>query len=150
VVPPRTTATLFRPGLAIALLSSVLIAILMWAIWRHPLRSSEVFERKLTANSWENKITSSATSPDGRYLAYADNTGVYLKLIRTGETHRVQLPPGFWAQVNGWFPDGSRLLMTRQEQAKKPGLWSISVFGGPPHQLADDASGASLSLVLAS
>ena len=146
VVPPRTIATFFRQWLAIALLSSVLIAVLVWAVWRHPFRRSEIIERKLTANSWENKITSATISPDGRYLAYADNTGVYLKLIRTGETHPVQLPPSFWAQVNGWFPDGSRLLITRQEQTKKPSLWSISVFGGPPHQMADDASGASLSL----
>jgi Tol biopolymer transport system component len=35
--------------------------------------------------------------------------------------------------------------MTRQEQTKRPSLWSISVFGGPPYQLVDEASGASLS-----
>ena len=36
-----------------------------------------------------------AVSPDGKYLAYADNTGIYLKLLRTGETHPVPLPPDF-------------------------------------------------------
>jgi hypothetical protein len=34
------------------------------------------------------------TSPDGKYLAYTDSTGMYLKLIRAGEIH---------ALVSGWI-----------------------------------------------
>ena len=125
--------------------TALLIALIVWALWRYPLRRAEVVERKLTANSAENSVTSMAVSPDGKYLAYADNTGIYLKLLRTGETHPVPLPPDFSARVDDWFPDGSRLLVTRAEQAGKASLWSISVFGGSPRQLADDASGGSLS-----
>ena len=44
--------------------------------WRRSRRAaSEVIERKLTANSSENSVSSAAISPDGKYLAYADNTG---------------------------------------------------------------------------
>ena len=86
-----------------------------------------------------------AVSPDGKYLSYADNTGIYLKLIHTGETHPVPLPPDFHARVDDWFPDGSRLLVSRAEQPGKASLWSISVFGGSPQRLVDDASGGSLS-----
>jgi Tol biopolymer transport system component len=99
----------------------------------------------MTANSAENSVTSMAVSPDGKYLSYADNTGIYLKLIHTGETHPVPLPPDFHARVDDWFPDGSRLLVSRAEQPGKASLWSISVFGGSPQRLVDDASGGSLS-----
>ena len=47
-----------------------------------------------------------------------DNTGIYLKLIRTGETHSVALSPNFSAHVDDWFPDGSHLLVTREEHTR--------------------------------
>jgi Tol biopolymer transport system component len=123
----------------------LLIALIVWTQWLYPWRHTNVVERKLTANSAENSVTSMAVSPDGKYLSYADNTGIYLKLIHTGETHPVPLPPDFHARVDDWFPDGSRLLVTRAVKPGRASLWSISVFGGSPHQLVDDASGGSLS-----
>jgi dipeptidyl aminopeptidase/acylaminoacyl peptidase len=100
-------------------------------------------------------VSSAAVSRDGKYLAYTDGTGVYLKLIRTGETHPVPLPPNFSADLDDWFPDGSHLLVSREEQPGKHGdgtlprigksLWSISVFGGSPRQLTDDGAGGSVS-----
>jgi len=125
--------------------AALLIALIVWAQWLYPWRHADVGEQKLTANSAENSVTSMAVSPDGKYLAYADNTGIYLKMIHGGETHSVLLPPDFSGRVNDWFPDGSRLLVTRAEKPGKASLWSISVFGGSPRQLVDDASGGSLS-----
>src|SRR6202140_646026 len=43
--------------------------------------------RRLTSNPTENPISVSAISPDGKYLAYSDRTGTYLRLISTGEVH---------------------------------------------------------------
>jgi Tol biopolymer transport system component/DNA-binding winged helix-turn-helix (wHTH) protein len=127
-------------------LASVLIAVLLWTAWRRvPSRPTEVIEHKLTSNSSENTVSSAGISPDGKYLAYADNTGIYLKLIRTGETHPIPLPPNFSTRVDDWFPDGTHLLVSREEQLGKASLWSISVFGGSPRSLADDASGGSVS-----
>jgi len=125
--------------------AALLVALIAWVQWLYLGRHTDVVERKLTANSAENSVTSMAVSPDGKYLSYADNTGIYLKLIHTGETHPVPLPPDFHARVDDWFPDGSRLLVSRAEQPGKASLWSISVFGGSPQQLVDDASGGSLS-----
>src|SRR5713101_859288 len=144
-VPERSRSSFLRPWVTIAFLSALVIAVLVWALWRHPSRRTEVIERKLTANSSENSVSSAAISPDRRYLAYADNTGIFLKLIRTGEAHPLPLPPDFSARVDDWFPDGSHVLVSRAEQPGKAGLWSVSVFGGLPRQLADDASGGSLS-----
>ena len=141
----RSQSFFFAHRIAIACIAPIVIAALLWAMWRLPSRHADITERKLTANLSENSVSSAAVSADGKYLAYADNTGVYLKLISTGETHPVPLPPGFSARVDDWFPDGSHLLVTRQEPSRKASLWSISLFGGSPRQLADDASGASLS-----
>lgn len=143
--PKRSKSSFLRPWVAVAFLSPIVIAVLVWGLWRYPARSTEVIERKLTANSSENSVRSMALSPDGRHLAYADDTGVFFKLIRTGEIHPVALPPNFSAGVDDWFPDGSHLLVSRAEQPGKASLWSISAFGGSPRQLADDASGGSLS-----
>jgi hypothetical protein len=90
--PERPKSSLVRNCIAVALLSSVAVAIVAW---RHPWRRSEVIERKLTTNSSENSVTSAVVSPDGKYLAYTDSTGIYLKLIRTGEIHAVPLPAEF-------------------------------------------------------
>ena len=130
---------------AAAVLPIALISLIVWTQWLNLGRHTDVVERKLTANSAENSVTSMAVSPDGKYLSYADDTGIYLKLIHTGETHPVPLPPDFHARVDDWFPDGSRLLVSRAERPGKASLWSISVFGGSPQQLVDDASGGSLS-----
>ena len=143
--PERTKSTFFARWVAIAFLSPIVIVVLVWAMWRYPSRHTEVIERRLTANSSENSVSSTAISPDGRYLAYADNTGIFQKLIRTGETHPVPLPPNFSARVDDWLPDGSHLLVSREGQPGKASLWSISVFEGSPRQLADDSSGGSVS-----
>jgi DNA-binding winged helix-turn-helix (wHTH) protein/Tol biopolymer transport system component len=143
-----------RPWIVAALLSLIAVGVLAWVVLRRPSASLAV-EHKLTANSSENAVISAAVSRDGKYLAYTDATGIYLKLIRTGETHPVPLPPNFSADVDDWFPDGSHLLVSREEQPDKPkpgtlpsigqSLWSVSIFGGSPRKLADDAAGASVS-----
>src|SRR5229473_2320508 len=133
------------PWTALAGLVPIVVAVLLWAAWRLPPRHTDAIERKLTSNSSENSVSSADISPDGKYLAYSDNSGIYVKLIRTGETHSVPLPPNFSGHVDNWFPDGSHLLVSRNDQSAKPGLWRISVFGGSPRLLADDSSGGSVS-----
>jgi DNA-binding winged helix-turn-helix (wHTH) protein/Tol biopolymer transport system component len=143
--PDRSKSSVTRHWVAIAFLALVVVASLSWALWRYSSHPVEIIEHRLTANSSENDVDSAALSPDGRYLAYMDNTGILLKLIRTGETHAVRLPPNFYARIDGWFPDGLHLLVSRKEQQGKASSWSVSVFGGSPRYLADDAWGGSVS-----
>ena len=147
IAAPQRIKSVFSTRRIVAFcLASVVIAVLLWTAWRRvPSRPSAVIEHKLTSNSSENTVSSAGISPDGRYLAYADNTGIYLKLIRTRETHPIPLPPNFSARVDDWFPDGAHLLVSREERPGRASLWSISVFGGSPRYLADDASGGSVS-----
>jgi len=131
-----------RRSLAVLLLFGAALMVLGWTVWRPWAEPKYVTESKLTTNSPENRVTSAAVSPDGRYLAYTDLTGLYLKQIRTGETHAVSLPANFAAEVvMDWFPDGSHLLVSQH----KPGLWSVSLFGGAPRLLSDKALGGSIS-----
>src|SRR5690349_10016125 len=107
VVPHRDKSFFLRPRTVIAFVSLIAIAVLIWMLSPFLSRPAELIERQLTANSSENSVNSAAISPDGKYLAYSDNTGVFQKVIRTGEVHPVPLPPDFLARVHDWFADGT-------------------------------------------
>jgi DNA-binding winged helix-turn-helix (wHTH) protein/Tol biopolymer transport system component len=141
----ETKSTFRRPWLAVALLSVFAILGIVWALSNQPAQRAEVIERKVTTNSVENRVDSAAVSRDGKYLAYADPSGVYIKQLRNGETHRLALPENLQARVEDWFPDGAHLLISSEDQSGKPSLWTLSVFGGSPHLLAEAAAGASVS-----
>jgi Tol biopolymer transport system component/DNA-binding winged helix-turn-helix (wHTH) protein len=105
-----------------------------------------VSERPLTANPDDVPVTSSAISPDGKYLAFTDKTGFYLRQIDGGETHIVPLPKGFDALAESWFPDSTHLVVSWVEDPKKPSsLWEISIMGGTPRKLADEGQAARVS-----
>jgi len=60
-----------------------------------PERMPELRQRQITTNPPEDPVVSAAISPDGRYVAYADLSGVHIRLITTGETRRLPMPPDF-------------------------------------------------------
>jgi eukaryotic-like serine/threonine-protein kinase len=101
--------------------------------------------RRLTSNPTENPLSVSAISPDGKYLAYADKTGTYLRLMSTGEAHNL-LPSEMVVQYLSWFPDSARLLLARQlSPIAKMGLWVMPILGGKPRQLSDEGWSGSVS-----
>ena len=103
-------------------------------------------EVRLTANSSDAPVYFASISPDGRYLAYTDPRGAFLREVTTEESHRLALPDGLRVQTVSWYPDGSHLLaqaMTESEDTWS--LWNIPVLGGAPRKLMDDAVGARVS-----
>jgi Tol biopolymer transport system component len=103
-------------------------------------------ERRVTANPGEYPVTKAALSRDGKYLAFSDSTGFYLRQIDTGETHPLALPTGFKAQPVCWFPDGSHILVTSVAgPATQAALWQVSTIGGSPRQLSQQSGEASVS-----
>jgi eukaryotic-like serine/threonine-protein kinase len=101
--------------------------------------------RRLTSNPTENPISVSAISPDGKYLAYSDRTGTYLRLVSTGEVHSL-LSKNSEVQYLSWYPDSTRLLISwPPSPAAKMGLWVMPIVGGNPRQLSDEGWSASVS-----
>jgi serine/threonine protein kinase len=99
--------------------------------------------RRLASNPTENPITVSAISPDGKFLAYSDRTGTYLRLMSTGEMHSL-LPMKYDVQYLSWFPDSTRLLLAwPPSPTAEMGLWVMPIVGGNPRQLSEEGwSGA--------
>jgi eukaryotic-like serine/threonine-protein kinase len=143
---------LWLAGLAAMLLIGLGVA---WFVQQRGQPPREFKQRQLTTNSSEVPVTAAAISPDGKYLGYADNAGIHLRLIETGETSSLPSPPGFGIKAVTarsrerlyWFPDGTRILAsTAAVQSSSPTIWSVSVLGGTPRKLRDDAGQASASL----
>jgi serine/threonine protein kinase len=78
-----------------------LIALLAWVSFlllrnrAEKAAPSALALRQLTANSAELPVHTAAISPDGKHLAYSDSSGFYIRLLDTGETDPLKLPPGF-------------------------------------------------------
>jgi len=114
---------------------------ILWAVRRSTTDRPEIRQQVLTDTSSERPIWDAAISPDGKYLAYADNQKMYLKSLATGETRDLPQPdgiedrvPGTWS-LGGWFPDSSRFLGNMHGQTIT--IWSFSVLGTPPRKLRE-------------
>jgi serine/threonine protein kinase len=93
---PRPTRRLTVPLFFVAALALAGVGYFLWrGVTTRPGAPANLSQRALTANAPENPVYAATISPDGKYLAYADFTGVFLRLLDTGETHRVSLPEGF-------------------------------------------------------
>jgi eukaryotic-like serine/threonine-protein kinase len=125
----------------------LLLAIgLGWYAWHRPRSNVELKKRQLTTNPFETPVNSAAVSPDGRYLAYADDFGVYLKVIDTAEIHTLSSPSGLRAQNLAWFPDGTKLVASGPVgQAGTPEAWVIPILGGLPQLLQENVDAAAVS-----
>ncbi|MBZ5616843.1 MAG: protein kinase [Acidobacteriia bacterium] len=114
--------------------------------------------RQLTSNSTDNRVTSGAISPDGKYLAYADTKGMYIKLVETGEIRAVPQPASLQSEGVGWeagfwFPDSTRFIAnahpplqsTDDWSARDTSIWMVSVLGEAPRKLRENAGVYSVS-----
>ena len=121
-----------------------------WVVSQRWVGPVQVRQRRLTANPEEDPVAGGIISPDGKYLAFSDNTGFYLREIDSGETHPLTLPrtftPSASAAVSAWNPDGTHLIVSWVEGPRAlPSLWQISLMGGDPRKLIDDARFPSFS-----
>ncbi len=112
-----------------ALLTSVAVGGLWVASTRRgsggPPRQPTITQ--LTANPPDLPVTSARISPDGKYLAYADSTGIQVRVIDTGETLRIADTRGMEAYA--WSGDGTRIRAAACDNATCTG-WDLSVVGG--------------------
>jgi len=100
--------------------------------------SRELPERQITSNPIEDWVAAAAISPDGKQVAYRDQSGFLLRGIDSGETSPIPLPRELRNPSAGalrWFPQGEKLLadfVTSEGSA----IWIIPLRGGaPPHMV---------------
>jgi DNA-binding winged helix-turn-helix (wHTH) protein/Tol biopolymer transport system component len=143
-----TTAVAVKGPLRRYWIGGVIVVLLLAAVslgFHAGLRSKQVAPavptvRRLTANPEEDRVTGAALSRDGKHLAFSDRNGLHLRDVDSGETQLISLPPGFDARPASWFPDGLHLLATWVAGPREPtSLWEISLVGGDPRKLADQA-----------
>ena len=132
---------------AAALLSILALAVaLRWFKGRQIAPRPPLTEHELTHNLPENHLIDLAISPDGKYEAYEDMTGLFIGEIESGKVRSVPLPEDLrthlWS-VN-WFPDGQRLILWT-EQERNDSLWSVPVSGGAPVKLRDGGTWPAVS-----
>jgi serine/threonine protein kinase len=117
-----------------------------WYIWQRAKPQPVMIQRQLTTNSSETPVYTAAISPDGRYLAYSEENGLYVKQIDTGEKYALSALVSSRVLHVAWFPDGDKLLASATATDEKvPGLWAIPILGGKPLKLRDDAIAARVS-----
>ena len=144
--PPRRSRLVFIAGtLAAAALAAILFPYLHKAVFPRETPAPRLTERQIVSSLGVN-VVDAAISPDGSLLAFADEAGLHLKLIGTGESYPIPSPAGGRIYQIAWFPDNHNLLLAVM---RGPGLqaqlWTVSIFGGVPVFLRDDVRDASVS-----
>ena len=162
-IMPAAKATTPR---RIAWLAAFLAILILVAALRYHYRlpSSSLLPdltlRQLTINSSDDPVKSGALSPDGKYLAFSDASGMHVKLIATGETQPIPLPEGLmhddvvWEIPSaGWFPDSTRFLANSHPAFEDKNAWSsasssawvVSILGTVPRKLHEHGMSWSVS-----
>jgi DNA-binding winged helix-turn-helix (wHTH) protein/Tol biopolymer transport system component len=109
-----------------------------------------IVEERITSNPEENPVIGAVISPDGKYLAYADSTGVYFREIDNGETHPLPTPKGKDWVPTSWYPDSTHLILSSWSANftgpewfapdAHPSIWTVSILGGNPQKMVEDAT----------
>jgi len=148
--PAATSLTPVYAGAAFAVL---LLVALGWTgyhwrnIFEHP-EKRPLTERQLTFNGSENRVLSSALSPDGKNLAFIDSKGLHISSVDMGDSHDFPVPSDLQSHIYGvqWFPDGNNLLFNVGNfSATESSIWTASVFGGAPRMLKSQTGANQIS-----
>jgi len=81
--------------------------------------------RRLIANPLEGTLIRAEISPDGRYLAYSDRTGIRVQVIDSGDVQT--LPDTRGKLVLGWSGDGTNIRVLDDDPGRR--VWDLSLVG---------------------
>src|SRR5499427_2407801 len=125
------------------LIALAVVAVAGVILMRLKLRPPQpVVEKRVTTNSPEAPIRWAVISPDGKYLAYAGPSEMYVRELDTGEVRQLLLPKEFNVPMPlSWFPDSTDLVFVEWSQGNEHArsVWKLSILGGSPQKLMDDA-----------
>jgi eukaryotic-like serine/threonine-protein kinase len=138
----------------LAYITAVAIAVLFGALatfHRYNTRRQEsrlpLAEKQLTSNSSDFPVYESALSQDGRFLSFADENGLYVQGLESGEKHNLNIPVDTVHRLVdvAWYPGDEKLLLDVSPDGEGHSLWSLSILGGSPEKLRDDAGNGRVS-----
>jgi Tol biopolymer transport system component len=130
------------PWVAGVLIGAGVASLIAWRVIRSPAPATwpqGLTEQRLTGNPPEDPMQAAAISPDGKVLAYSDQNGTHLRLIKTGDTRDLFSARQLIVSSISWLPDGSGIMVTGSQHGEPAGIWAISVLGGTPRKLRDNA-----------
>ncbi len=127
----------------IAVAAIAVVAIGIWALkTQAPNAQAPEAELKLTPLTSNGRVYSSAISPDGKYLAYAENIGgkqnLWMRQVATSSN--VQILPPSDLQPTGliFSPDGNYLYYLAIDKSGGRSLFQIASLGGTPKLILSD------------
>ena len=128
-------------GVAIFLLAATSV----WYWWRHLPLSQRAFQKyRTTALTFTGTVAFAAVSPDGRYVAYADEAGphqsLWLQQVATSIPVRI-LGPVSHTLVEGlrFTPDGNYLYFLQDDaDSESQDLYRIATLGGSPQKMVSN------------
>lgn len=137
-------------------LGSLVLWFLRLPLQKPPEKPMEPSSKPLTSYSWDNALDSAAISPDGKYLAYCSKGRLFVQISSSKERRSLALPEGFFPAGVSWYPDGTKLLLSRLERQwiqmkgetrriSDRSQWSLSILGGTPQKVVDHTWDASVS-----
>jgi Tol biopolymer transport system component/DNA-binding winged helix-turn-helix (wHTH) protein len=147
-VRPTSGPAVRRVWIVATILAMALVVVgvvLGWFLSLHAPAPPPLHITRLTANPVDDPVLASAISHDGRYLAFSDETGFYLRQIDTGETHAITLPDGLLPNSLGWFPDNVHMVLGLCGVDRESSLWTISALGGSARKIVDSGANPSVS-----
>ena len=115
-----------HPGIAaLAVVGAGALIILLVSALRLPRPAPAPVLTKLTASPPEGPVVRAEISPDGRYLAYSDRTGVKVQTIDSGDVQA--FPESRGMIVLGWNGDGTNIRVLGAPPDRR--VWDVSVVG---------------------
>jgi Tol biopolymer transport system component/DNA-binding winged helix-turn-helix (wHTH) protein len=144
--PARPNVLVRHWLLALSAAALLIVGTAVGCIAAHRLpQKPQASELRLTNNPFDDPVLSAALSPDSKYLAFADRSGLFLRELATGETHSIDVPGVVQLRPKAWFPDGSHMLVNATQPTGVISVYNVPLLGGSPRKLVDNASARSVS-----
>src|SRR5215471_18774177 len=117
-IPEHSTAKIKYLRWYLLLIALAVVAVAGVVVARLKMRPPQLaIEKRVTTNSPEAPIRWAVISPDGKYLAYAGPSEMYVRELDTGEVRQLLLPKEFNVPMPlSWFPDSTDLVFVEWSQ----------------------------------
>lgn len=125
------------------------VVVLAWLMFSN---KHEPRLEQLTFNPPEQGVNAAAVSPDGKYLAFVDPEGFFIRSIGADEVQTIPVPEslkkmaGSFEWSMAWFPNSQQLLLDGPESANgDDSIWEFSLVDRRVQLLRQHAQSASIS-----